>query len=498
MLILALEQGTKDLLSTFTIAGGGVSMIFLLVSTMTRGRSGWLSSVAAPAILVGYSHHVASTQYAQMLPHDSKGWLAIGLAALAGMFFDRGSNLNPTSGMQGRRSPWPMLLWAAGAAGYSFAPYAAYLKSWQHQLTHASGALLVVSTGVLGGQALRWVARLLAAGVSKPAPATGTLKAPRLRRGFVSGSMTAIIALVLLLVRGAMPSVGGGAAAPSKSLLVSTAGSLGTGPFYIVDWNSGSAKKLDPQGTRARWSPDGTRMAYAHMDPVELWFAKSDGSDSQRLVSGIPGVIRDVTWSADGQRIYFSHSSGFIAEDLQAISISGGTSEQILPRSEGVEFPEVSPDGRSLAYFRGADSTSQIQPPLELKVLDLSSKQSRSLAKDPTGKWNVTGLAWTHDGAALIISSSDLNGKSFQLERVDLANPQRRPLGSPSDAYLCSFSTSPDGDGIILLAFPRINGNPDPKRPAEIWLVDPATGSHRTLRCDPSITPQSAVASPTR
>jgi Tol biopolymer transport system component len=281
-----------------------------------------------------------------------------------------------------------------------------------------------------------------------------------------------------------------GRVAPSNALLASTASALANGPFYVLDRTSGASRQLSLEGGRAVWSPDGTRMAFSRSEPTELWVAAADGSDASRLAS-FGGVIRHLTWSPDNGRIFFAQSQGFMAGGLQQIAAAGGSPEEVLPASEGVELPEVSGDGRSLAYFRAGSVT-------ELKIVDLGTGQTRTLASDPNGRWNVTGLAWTRDGQSLLVSSSDLDGRMFQIERVDVASGNREPLGAAVDYYLTSFTATPDGSRVLMLAFPRDRGSPDPSRAWEIWLVDPATGGREPLATDRSVTPQSIHASPTR
>src|SRR5262249_26399881 len=264
----------------------------------------------------------------------------------------------------------------------------------------AAGAIGVVSAFSLFGQAVASAGRMLQsrtnASVSKrPNPSRARVLS------FAGGAASAIFAIISLMPGGA--SAGPSATAPRNAILVSSSGALSNGPLYILDVTSGSYRKLAAQGGRAWWSPNGARMAFTRSNPTELWVARADGSAAQR-VAGMPsnGAITHVTWSGDSARIFFAYSQGFLAGGLQSIPVAGESPEQVLPISEGVDFPEVSPDGRTLAYFRGVDTTNVKQPPKQLKVLDLATKQARSLAADPIGQWNVTGLAWTNDGHALV------------------------------------------------------------------------------------------------
>lgn len=492
-----LEQGTKDLLTTMTIGAGGISFMYLIAQAAMKGRSGWLSAVAAPALLCGYSGF-ASTAALPGWATGGKGIAAMVLAVLAGVFFDRRSSVSRTAqGLQGKSSIAPLLLWGLGVAGYSTAPLAAYLHGWQASVDRASGALLAVSSCAVAGQAINWARRLIA---MKLQPAPTAPPVPNKKPGMLRGGVAAAIAFLLLLFPLKPGAVATGSAVAPNLLLMSQAGPLSNGPIFIFDRSSGTSRKLDAEGSRARWSRDGTRMALVRTEPVEIRVASSDGTGTEpiRSTTGLPGAITYLAWSPDGQRIYFAHTAGFLAGDLQVVSVAGGAPQTLLPVSEGVDFPEVSPDGRSLAYFRGADSTGQSQPPHEVKVMDLATQQVRSLASDPSSGWNVTGLSWTPDGRAILVASTDLNMRQFQIERIDLDSPQRRRLGPPLDYYLSSFCPAADGSGVLMLAFPRKGGDPDPARANELWLVDPATGGHQTIPFDASLKPQSVNAPPAR
>src|SRR5207253_5322942 len=131
------------------------------------------------------------------------------------------------------------------------------------------------------------------------------------------------------------------------------------------------------EGGLAHWSPDGTRMALTRKEQgwMRLFGANADGSGLSQLTK-TEGVFECV-WSADGQRIYFTHNSRSILQfGMSVISTAGGAVQEVLPLSEAVYNPAMSPDGKTLAYVKGTDfSAGVVIPPKAIKILDLATRQ---------------------------------------------------------------------------------------------------------------------------
>ena len=105
-----------------------------------------------------------------------------------------------------------------------------------------------------------------------------------------------------------------------------------------------------------RWSPDGKQIAYIDVQEGTPWaihIVPTDGGASRLLVSEKLTQI-DINWSHNGDKIIFGritqhNSEGLIIEayDLKTHELS------IIPGSEGLFSPRLSPDGRYIAALSG-------------------------------------------------------------------------------------------------------------------------------------------------
>lgn len=448
----------------------------LLAMQKVFRRADWLTSVVLPAALGLGGMWAMEPQVRWALKGEA--WLVVGLSAAAGVLYDLGSQAGGQGGdVQGRRSAWPLRLWGAAAGCFVAVPYARELAgerfSWV--LDAGAGAIMSVAGLAMVGQSASWALRLLT-----PRPTAG-----RGGTSFALGTAASLVAVLLAFHNPSAGAAGGsGPKAPAGALLVSSSLGLGAGDIWIV---SGSARKLDVKGGGARWSRDGARMAFIREDgQSQLLVAGSDGSNPQRLAAS--GLMLDPRWSADGSRIYFLQGQG-LQLGLSVVPAEGGGVTELLPASEAVTAPAVSPDGRTMAYFRAYDMGQVTPEPQAVKLLDLSSGQARVLFQLPypaVDMLNVTGMAWTLDGRALILGVERSKGV-FALERMDVASGARTRLGDEFSAYPRSFSMAPGGE-LYLAATTGPGG--------EIWRVDVSSGARGVVNA--GVQAASVDVSPTR
>ena len=110
-------------------------------------------------------------------------------------------------------------------------------------------------------------------------------------------------------------------------LLSSTSGifSIGTagGPRRFITKRAGVFSPA--------WSPDATSIAYSGPDDNSLYSMKIDGTNNQKLAPG-EGVISDIAWSPDGDRIRFTRNSV-----LWEVSPTGDNLHPVFPSWRGPE-----------------------------------------------------------------------------------------------------------------------------------------------------------------
>jgi eukaryotic-like serine/threonine-protein kinase len=107
----------------------------------------------------------------------------------------------------------------------------------------------------------------------------------------------------------------------------------------------------------ARWSPDGTRIAYTLAGGSAgdaIWLAAGDGTNPRLLVRAEGSLHKHwASWSADGQYVYFDRSiTGWNAAptEVYRVAAAGGTPERVVASANRAESAMATPDGRGLIY----------------------------------------------------------------------------------------------------------------------------------------------------
>jgi hypothetical protein len=189
-----------------------------------------------------------------------------------------------------------------------------------------------------------------------------------------------------------------------------------------------------------RWSPDGTRIAFAGRAPGRPWqiyIVSADGGPVEVLP---PENVTDPGWTADGTALVFGPLSGTPGPIIQWDLASGR--QTLVPGSHGLFSPRPSPDGRYLAALTEGSNA--------LRVLDQRSGQWSTLARDaiyPT---------WSRDGAWLHFRRDGDSGTSFC--RVDPASHREESvamlgrLALPCGEWGAWSGLSPDSAPLVLMA----------------------------------------------
>lgn len=213
-----------------------------------------------------------------------------------------------------------------------------------------------------------------------------------------------------------------------------------SGGWNLVWWGrDGKQISSIPQSGRylgPKLSPDGTKLAveiFAGGQGIgDVWVLDLTRGTSTRLTFGPIGQA-DPIWSLDGKTIFYS--SGAAATYIVAKAADGSTPERIvLQEKDTREFPEsFSPDGRYLVYLRKA---LQNETNYHIWVLPLfgdgkpfpivqSTFEERFPEVSPDGKWmayqsNESGRWETY------ITAFPGGGAKWQVSSIGGASPQWR------------------------------------------------------------------------
>ena len=195
------------------------------------------------------------------------------------------------------------------------------------------------------------------------------------------------------------------------------------------------------------WSSDGRKILFAGSDPGKtsaIYVIAAEGGAPQQALGDPTSDLFPGGWSPDRKSIVFQRSrlkgSSNFQTDLEVLDIQTGK-VSVLPGSESLNSPVLSPDGRFLA----AATSDQ----LKLMLFDFAIQKWVELAKTDIG-----AVSWTRDGKYLYFDSgsgldpaiSRLRIADRRLERVTGLKDFRR-VESP--VYQWSGLT-PDGAPLLL------------------------------------------------
>lgn len=142
-------------------------------------------------------------------------------------------------------------------------------------------------------------------------------------------------------------------------------------------------------------SPDGSMIAFTGAAPEEnLYVMSADGSNLRQLTDDA-ARDRGMWWTKDSSRILF-YSNRIGTFQAYSIKPDGSGLRQLTDHREGVNFPQLSPDGRFLSFVPDAKGSAVIAR------INGNAKVSSGVTLPDTPRGRFLPRSWSPDGERIV------------------------------------------------------------------------------------------------
>lgn len=193
---------------------------------------------------------------------------------------------------------------------------------------------------------------------------------------------------------------------PDGARLLFVREAAGVPQLWAMNADGSGAQGLVTSGVSlaGSWSADGRRIAYAHSSdrnkPLKIWTAETDGAQTRRLTTAGESVDENVPrWSPDGaQMTYTSNQRGHY--EIWVANVASGVAkpltqtyfDTLLLANIEQKVPAWSPDGKLIAYWSGVEgSDPRPNLPRDVWVMNADGTDQRQLVNGDDPNWSPTG-----------------------------------------------------------------------------------------------------------
>ncbi|HYV84960.1 MAG TPA: protein kinase [Patescibacteria group bacterium] len=267
------------------------------------------------------------------------------------------------------------------------------------------------------------------------------------------------------------------AVSPDGAHIAVDAAWVGASRIWTVDRQGHNPVQITSDTTEAvthlrpRWSPDGERLVFKHIERTRFDVRLVDVASKQvTVLTDDVFPDHDPVFAANGRAIYFSsYRSGGLNIWRMPIDGAGRPSgrPQQLTSGAGQDLePSPSPDGKRLAFSVLRQNASVWRLPIDPVSGRATGDPGQVIA---TTREDSRG-AWSPDGRRIAFNSDRAGAMNIWVYEVD--SGQARPLTEgPGGDFQPSWS--PDGRRLVF--FSSRSGN------ADIWTVDVESRALRQL-----------------
>ncbi|HEY6552357.1 MAG TPA: DPP IV N-terminal domain-containing protein, partial [Vicinamibacteria bacterium] len=247
-----------------------------------------------------------------------------------------------------------------------------------------------------------------------------------------------------------------------------------------------------PDGRRVTWLKPGSRGA-----PADLWALEANSGQEALLVVGsrvqVPGSgsvlpLRGYTWLPSGDALLVAHGG-----DLFVVNVAQASTRTLVGTPEEEEFPELSPDGRRVAFVRKND----------LYVVDVVSGRETRITRSGSDTILNGRLDWVYEeelgarsGRAFAWSPDSRKIAYLQLDQAQVPTfPIVDFVPAQNTVRLQRYPRPGDPNAVVRLGVVAVDreGEPGPERlvsftpddlyvvPQLAWSQDSATVAFQQL-----------------
>jgi Tol biopolymer transport system component len=273
---------------------------------------------------------------------------------------------------------------------------------------------------------------------------------------------------------------GGLSVSPDGTLIAFNAGSRGRqnanniGTWVVPAPFGGVPRRLLDVGRAARWSPDGTRVAFIVQGGTSgdaIWVADADGANPREIAPRRGGMHKHwPAWSPDGRYVYFNYSvtgNNIEPSEIYRVPAAGGPIEPMVEAVRRAMFPALTSDGTGLVY---AANPRTVDLGLWWNRLGAPVAESRKLTVG-VGEYSEASLS--ADNRRLVATLTDYRQALVSVPAAGQIEADRAVALTSGDAGDTDPAVSPDGEHLVFSSTRSGNRN--------LWTARPDGSQARPL-----------------